>query len=75
MSDSLKHQFWAQRADDVPKTPCKTPKRKNWSNESIFRLKNTSTLPRVVWTEESKTGLGIEIGPSYDKVSQQGPNV
>ena len=26
-------------------------------------------MPRVVWAEESKTGLGFEIGPSYDDVS------
>ena len=25
-------------------------------------------MPRVVWVEESKTGLEIEIGPSYDDV-------
>ena len=25
-------------------------------------------LPRVVWAEESKNGLGFEIGPSYDVV-------
>ena len=28
----------------------------------------TSTLPCVVWAEESKTSLGFEIGPSYDDV-------
>ena len=26
-------------------------------------------MPRVVWAEESKTGLRFEIGPSYDAVS------
>ena len=26
-------------------------------------------MARVVWAEESKTGLGFEIGPSYDDVS------
>ena len=26
--------------------------------------KKTSTLPRVVWAEESKSGLGFEIGPN-----------
>ena len=25
-------------------------------------------MSRVVWAEESKTGLGIKIGPSYDGV-------
>ena len=27
-----------------------------------------STLPRVVWAKESKTGLRFEIGPSYDDI-------
>ena len=31
-------------------------------------------MPRVVWAEESKTGLGFEIGPNYDDVLQQRPN-
>ena len=26
-------------------------------------------MPRVVWAEESKNGLGFELGPSYDDVS------
>ena len=30
--------------------------------------KTSSTLPRVVWAGESKTGLRFEIGPSYDDV-------
>ena len=30
--------------------------------------KKLSTLPCVVWAEESKTGLGFEIVPSYDAV-------
>ena len=30
--------------------------------------KKISTLPHVVWTEDSKTGLGFEIGPSYGDV-------
>ena len=30
--------------------------------------KKSSTLPRVVWPEESKNGLGFETGPSYDDV-------
>ena len=28
--------------------------------------KTSSTLPRVVWDEESKNGLRFKIGPSYD---------
>ena len=30
--------------------------------------KKPSTLPHVVWAEESKNGLGFEIGPNYDDV-------
>ena len=30
--------------------------------------KQVLTLPRVVWVEESKNGLGFEIGPNYDDV-------
>ena len=30
--------------------------------------KKSSTLPRVVWAEESKNDLRFEIGPSYDVV-------
>ena len=44
-------------------------KQENKSNESVFRFyKTSSTLPRVVWAEESKNGLGFEIGPNYDNV-------
>ena len=32
-------------------------------------LQKSSNMPRVVWAEESKTGRGFEIGPSYDNVS------
>ena len=28
--------------------------------------KKTSMLSRVVWVEESKKGVGFEIGPKYD---------
>ena len=55
--------------DTVPKTPLKTQKHENWSNKPIFRFyKKTSTLPRVVWAEKSKNGLGFEIEPNYDDV-------
>ena len=30
--------------------------------------KNASTLPSVVWDEESKNGLEFEIGPTYEDV-------
>ena len=30
--------------------------------------KKTSNMPREVWAEESKNGLGFEIGASYDDV-------
>ena len=46
----------------------KKKKRENWSNEPVFRFHKKSTLPRVVWVEESKNGLGFEIGPNYDNV-------
>ena len=40
--------------------------RENWSNEPVLgSTKKSSTLPRVVWDEESKNGLRFEIGPSY----------
>ena len=29
---------------------------------------NKRNVPRVVWAEESKNGLGFEIGPSFDDV-------
>ena len=45
-------------------------KRENWPNKPVlgFYKKRLSNMPRVVWTEEFKTGLGFEIGPSYDDV-------
>ena len=51
----------------------KIKKRENWSNETVFRFykKKSSTLPRVVWAEESKTGLRFEIRPSYDVVQMR----
>ena len=33
-----------------------------------FTKKKSSTLPRVVWVEESRNGIGFEIGPKYDDV-------
>ena len=30
--------------------------------------KKSNTMPCVVWAEESKTGLGFEIEPSYEDV-------
>ena len=32
-------------------------------------------MPRVVRAEESKNGLGFEIGPTYVTMSQRCPNV
>ena len=32
----------------------------------------TSNMPRVVWAEESKTGLGFEIGPRHYLLRPQG---
>ena len=36
--------------------------------------KKSSWLPRVVWAEESKTGLGFKIGPRQQKC-QRTPNL
>ena len=36
--------------------------------------KKSSTLPRVVWPEESKTGLGFEIEPRQ-QTCHRSPNV
>jgi len=36
--------------------------------------KKSSNMPRVVRAEESKTGLGFEIGPRQQKL-WRGPNV
>ena len=36
---------------------------------SVFRFKKkTGTLSRVVWAGDSKTGLGIKIGPRQQKL-------
>ena len=32
----------------------------------LVLTKKSSMLPCVVWAEESKNGLGFEIGPNYD---------
>ena len=41
----------------------------NWLNGPIFRLyKKLITFPCVVWSEESKSGLGFEVEPSYGNV-------
>ena len=46
-------------------TRMKNIKRKNWPNESILKFyKKASNMPHVVWAEESKHGLGFEIGPT-----------
>ena len=59
-SDSVKNQFWAQRIDTgFKKTPTKNKKQKQ-----AIRV----TFPRVVWAEESKTGLVFEIGPRQQKL-------
>ena len=49
----------------------KNTKPKNWPNAKRARfevLQKTSNTPCVVWAGEPKTGLGFEIGPSYDNV-------
>ena len=35
---------------------------------SLGFTKKSSTLPRVVWAGDSKTGLGIKIGPRQQKL-------
>ena len=32
-------------------------KHENWPNEPVFEVLQKSNIPRVVWAEESKTGL------------------
>ena len=32
-------------------------------------------MPHIVWDEESKAGLGFEIGPIYDDTQKWRPNV
>ena len=50
----------------LDKNANKKQKCENWPNEPILRFykEKLSNMPRVVWSEESKTGLGFEIGPN-----------
>ena len=34
----------------------------------MLRFYKKSNMTRVIWAEESKTGLGFEIGPSYGDI-------
>ena len=43
-------------------------KRKTGQTSPFLGFTKTSTLPRVVWVEESKNGLGFEIGLNYADV-------
>ena len=54
----------------MPKTPWKTPPTRRVVKRVHFEvLQNiSSNMTRVVWPEESETGLGFEIKPSYDNV-------
>ena len=70
-SDSVKNQFWAEKADTVAKNTSKTPKRGNKSNKNVWRFyKNIQeTFPiLIVFDKKSKTGLGFEIEHRQQKL-------
>ena len=48
----------------LDKNANKKYKTRNLAKRVRFEMKK-SNIPRVVWAEESKTGLEFEIGPSY----------
>ena len=54
----------------MPKKPWKTPITRRLAKRACFEVlqKMPKTMPRVVWAEESKTGLGFEIGPRQQKL-------
>ena len=55
--------MWTKNANKKPKKPENSP------NELILKFwKKSSNTPPVVWVEESKNGLGFEIGLSYANV-------
>ena len=39
--------------------------------QKLAKRAHFEVLQRVIWAEESKTGLEFEIGPSYDNVSKR----
>ena len=70
MSDSLKHRLWAQKIELDQKHANKKYKTWKVTKQARFEVleKKSSHMPRTVWVEESKTGLGFEIGSSYDNI-------
>ena len=53
----------------MPKTPWKTPFRRLVKQACFEVLQQQSSIKfRVVWTAESKTGLGFETGPPQQKL-------
>ena len=76
--DSVKSQVLSSRADIVPKNPWKplSCSRLKKKHEKIVKTRFkvsqkdqvTCPMPRVVWAEESKTGLGFEIGPRQQQL-------
>ena len=64
-----KKLFWAQRADFVPK-PLENIFSRRLVKRACFEVlqQKSSITPSVVWAEESKTGLGFEIGPPQQKL-------
>ena len=56
--------IFSSRADTVPKKTGKTPNmQKQLPNKPIFRFyKYPESMLCVIYNEESKTGLGFEIG-------------
>ena len=65
-----KKLIWAQRASFVPKTPLKNTFSRWIVKRTCFEVlqQKSSIMPRVVWAEESKTGLGFEIGSPQQKL-------
>ena len=68
--DSVKRRVLSSSADIVPKNPRKTPITWQLAKRARFEVlqKNPKIMPRVVWAEESKTGLGFKIGPRQQKL-------
>ena len=69
-SDSLlKHRFELQGPVLSLKDPWKTPFLEHQRNQPVLRsYKKSNTLPRVVWAEQSKTGLNFKIRPLQKKL-------
>ena len=74
----LAYRFHIELSSNKARSSDRKNPRKHFFRGYIFKMvkqghfevlrKKSSTLPRVVWAEESKNGLRFEIGPSYDDV-------